>query len=158
MATFIGKGNRKAEVDLHLATIKFCTSIYKVLYRREPKPEDKLFPSIPLRIKKKRKPGKVLTSNDVGEELHRLERELNEGDVLGRQIELRAHLLRHYTGTQLARTGMLIHQIAKVLRRRDITTTQIYVHDSPGSDDVWKRVDALHYRPRTLAEDDDSTK
>ena len=148
MATFIGKGNRKAEVDLHPATTRFCTSIYKVLYRRQPKPEDKLFPSIPLRINKKRKPGKVLTSKDVGEELHKFEKELNEGDVLG----------RHFVGTQLVRTGMPIHRVAKVLRHRDITTTQIYVHDSPGSDDVWKRVDALRYRPRTLAEDDDSKK
>ncbi len=106
-----------------------------------------------LRINKKRKEGKVLIPSDVQEELKRLQRELNEGNVLGRKVEIRPHLLRHYTGTQLARTGMPIHRVAKVLRHRDISTTQIYVHDNPVKEDVWQRVDALHYRPRTLAED-----
>ncbi len=45
--------------------------------------------------------------------------------------------------------------LAKVLRHRDVSTTQIYVHDSPVADDVWKRVDALHFRPRKLAKDDE---
>ncbi len=155
IAIFIGKGNRKAEIDIHPATLRFCTSLYKTLYRRKPQPEDKLFPPIPLRTNKKRKEGKVLEPADVQEELHKLERELNEGNVLGRQIELRPHLLRHYVGTQLAKSGMPIHRISKVLRHRDVSTTQVYVHDNPIADDVWKRVDALHWKPRKLAKDDE---
>ncbi|MCA1681596.1 MAG: tyrosine-type recombinase/integrase [Actinobacteria bacterium] len=56
--------------------------------------------------------------------------------TLGRRAGLaravRPHMLRHSTGTELAEAGVAIDVVQQLLGHRSITSTQVYVHPSPG--------------------------
>lgn len=73
---------------------------------------------------------------------------------LGRPV--RPHMLRHSTGTELAEAGVAIDVVQQLLGHRSITSTQVYVHPSPGRmRDAVERLEA-NSRRRAHQEQGDS--
>jgi integrase/recombinase XerC len=128
IARFTGKGDKGAEQEIYAPAVEATLEVFRRQHRRDPRPEDALFYTIPIMSSQTVAPMKAHTLwarvAKVGE-LARAE------GILTRELQFSPHLFRRSYATTLYKSGMGLKAIQEKTRHSNIETlTRHYIDDA----------------------------
>jgi integrase len=120
IAYFTGKGGREAEQELYDPAVEACRRYFEKVFRRDPKPEDHLFWTVPRFECDTRRP---LTSHQtLWERIKKNGKTAREEGLIKREVLFSPHLFRRTYATCLYRAGMGIKAIQAKTRHASVDT------------------------------------
>jgi integrase len=126
-ASFIGKGEKAAEQELYRPAVKACKKYFKVAFKRDPRPEDHLFWTIPVYNGDKERP---LPYSTLWHRIHKIGETVKEQGIIKRDLVFSPHLFRRTYATGLYKSGMGIKAIQGKTRHSNINVLmKHYIHD-----------------------------
>jgi len=125
--TFIGKGGKEAEQELFPPAVEACKAYFKKHFRRDPRPEDHLFYTIPVFADDEIKP---MPYHVLWYRIHKVGEKIKAEGIIKRELQISPHLFRRTYATSLYREGMKIRAIQEKTRHSNVETLmKHYVHD-----------------------------
>ncbi len=127
-AYFIGKGEKEAEQELYGRAVDACNRYFRKVFRRDPKPEDALFWTVPSYPRDTRRP--LTNHQTIWLRIKKIGAAAREAGIIKRDIVFSPHLFRRSYATGLYKSGMKIKSIQEKTRHTSIETlVKHYVYD-----------------------------
>ena len=128
VARFTGKGDKSAEQEIYAPAVEATLEVFRKQHRRDPRPDDAIFYTIPLLSTQTVTPMKAHT---LWARVARVGKLAREAGILTRDLQFSPHLFRRSYATALYKSGMGLKAIQEKTRHSNITTlTEHYIDDA----------------------------
>lgn len=127
-ASFIGKGGKDAEQELYPAAVNACIRYYNKAFRRDPRPDDALFWTLP---RFEGDPPRPISYWTLWDRVKKAGAAAREAGIIKRNVSFSPHLFRRSYATCLYKSGMKLKAIQEKTRHANIEVlTKHYIDDN----------------------------
>jgi len=137
-ARFVGKGGREAEQELYTEAVEVCRRYFRAQFRRDPRPEDALFWTLPSYHGDR---PREFSYHTLWRRVKEIGQAARETGIITRELEFSPHLFRRSYATCLYKSGMGIKAIQEKTRHASVEVlVKHYIHDEESASPYFERM------------------